>query len=133
MTIMSNRKISVSKGFTLLEVMIAIGILAIAMVMVIGLRNRAIDLNVYARDLTAASILAESKISEWELKGFPDPQETAGDFGELNPNFKWRVIVSPTPFDDLRELKVIVTWKRGSRDETLDLTTYLFPPMLAGG
>src|SRR6266478_3976157 len=119
MTIMSNRKISVSKGFTLLEVMIAIGILAIAMVMVLGLRNRAIDLNGYARGLTTASILAESKISEWELKGFPDPQETTGDFGELNPDFKWRVIVAPTPFDDLRELKVTITWKRGIRDETL--------------
>jgi general secretion pathway protein I len=133
MTIMSNRKISVPKGFTLLEVMIAIGILAIAMVMLIGLRNRAIDLNGYARDLTAASILAESKISEWELKGFPDAQEAAGVFDETNPDFKWRVVVSPTPFDDLRELTVIVTWRRGSRDESLDLTTYLFPPMLTGG
>ena len=136
MTIISNRKrtaASASKGFTLLEVMIAIGILAISMVMLIGLRNRAVDLNGYARDLTAASILAESKISEWELKGFPDPQEAAGGFDELNPDFTWRVAVSPTPFDDLRELKVTVTWKRGLRDETLDLTTYLFPPMLTGG
>jgi general secretion pathway protein I len=113
--------------------MIAIGILGIAMVMLIGLRNRAIDLNGYARDLTAASILAESKITEWELKGFPDPQEAAGGFDEPNTDFKWRVTVSPTPFDDLRELKVTVTWTRGSRDESLDLTTYLFPAMLAGG
>src|SRR5262245_60312411 len=125
------RLAAASKGFTLLEVMIAIGILGIAMVMLIGLRNREIDLNSYARDLTNASILAESKITEWELKNFPDPQEAAGDFDETNPEFKWRVIVSPTPFDDLRELKVIVTWKRGSRDEALDLTTYLFPAMLA--
>jgi len=113
--------------------MIAIGILAIAMVMVLGLRNRAIDLNGYARDLTTASILAEVKISEWELKGFPDPQETTGDFGEQNPDFKWRVIIAPTLFDDLRELKVTITWKRGIRDETLDLTTYLFQPFLIGG
>jgi general secretion pathway protein I len=136
MTITSKRKRrarTIPKGFTLLEVMIAIGILAIAMVMVLGLRNRAIDLNGYARDLTTASILAEAKISEWELKGFPDSQETIGDFGDLNPDFKWRVIVAPTPFDDLRELTVTVTWKRGIRDETLDVTTYLFQPLLTGG
>jgi general secretion pathway protein I len=121
-----------SKGFTLLEVMIAISILAIAMVVILGLRNRAIDLNGYARDLTTASLLAQSKMGEWELKSFPDPGETAGDFGKENPDFKWRVIITPTPFDDLRELKVIVSWKRGVRDETLDLTTYLFQPLLSG-
>jgi general secretion pathway protein I len=136
MTITSKRKRrakTTSRGFTLLEVMIAISILAIAMVVILGLRNRAIDLNGYARGLTTASLLAESKMSEWELKGFPDPGETTGDFGKDNPDFNWRVTVTPTPFDDLRELKVTVTWKRGVRDETLDLTTYLFQPLLSSG
>ena len=132
MTIMLKRERR-ARGFTLLEVMIAIGILGIAMVMVIGLRNRAIDLNGYARDLTTASFLAESKISEWELKGFPDPQEAAGDFGKQDPDFRWRVVIAPTPFDDLRELQVAITWRRGVREERLDLTTYLFQPLLAGG
>jgi len=136
MIITSKRKIktkALSEGFTLLEVMIAISILAIAMVVILGLRNRAIDLNGYARDLTAASLLAESKMGEWELKSFPDLGESVGEFGKENPDFKWRVIVTPTPFDDLRELEVIVTWKRGVRDEMLSLTTYFFQPLLSGG
>jgi len=136
MIITSNRKIktkALSEGFTLLEVMIAISILAIAMVVILGLRNRAIDLNGYARDLTTASLLAQSKMGEWELKGFPDTGETSGEFGKENPDFKWQVIVTPTPFDDLRELEVIVSWKRGIRDETLDLTTYVFQPLLSSG
>lgn len=112
-------------GFTLLEVMISIAIIAIAFVVLLGLRNNDISINEYSRNLTMASILAQRKISEIELGGFPDLGETGGDFGQEPPGFRWTEIVSPTPFDFAREIRVKVSWKSGGREDDVEFITYM--------
>lgn len=113
------------RGFTLLEVMISIAIIAIAFVVLLGLRNNDIAINEYSRNLTMASILAQRKISEIELGGFPDLGETGGDFGQELPGFRWTEIVSPTPFDFAREIRVKVSWKSGGREDDVEFITYM--------
>ncbi|MEK6577220.1 MAG: prepilin-type N-terminal cleavage/methylation domain-containing protein [Nitrospirota bacterium] len=112
-------------GFTLLEVMISIAIIAIAFVVLLGLRNNDIAINEYSRNLTMASILVQRKISEIELGGFPDLGETGGDFGQELPGFRWTEIVSPTPFDFAREIRVKVSWKSGGREDDVEFITYI--------
>ncbi|MFQ5456102.1 MAG: prepilin-type N-terminal cleavage/methylation domain-containing protein [Nitrospirota bacterium] len=112
-------------GFSLLEIMISIGILSILFVTLLGLRNRDIDINSYSRYLTSGTILARQKMAETELKGFPELGELSGDFGEEYPNFSWITMVSPTIFEPAREVNVTVNWKRGKKEESVTLTTYM--------
>ncbi|HBR50769.1 MAG TPA: hypothetical protein DEA71_11855, partial [Nitrospira sp.] len=56
-------------GFTLLEVLLAIALLAIALPVLLGLRNFDLDLQSRATELTAATLLAQEKLLEIELAG----------------------------------------------------------------
>lgn len=112
-------------GFTLLEVMLSMAIIAIVFVVLLGLKNSDIIINEYSQNLTIATILAQTKISETELMGFPELGEASGDFGEDYPGFRWREIVSPTPFDFAREVRVRISWRKGNGEEDVEFITYM--------
>jgi general secretion pathway protein I len=68
------------RGFTLLEVLIALAILALALPILLGLRNWDLDLHARAKELTAASILAQEKLIETELGTLLPIGESGGEF-----------------------------------------------------
>jgi general secretion pathway protein I len=91
-------------GFTLLEVMVALAILSVTLMAIADLAGNALRSHVYARDLSAATLLARSKMAEleeaYEDRGFKDFDETEeGDFdAEGHPEIKWRVeVLRPDP------------------------------------
>lgn len=90
-----------SRGFTLLEVIIAIAILAIALTSLFGSQSQSLSLAVEARFNVTASFLAQEKIAEYEagLREFVDDE---GDFGESFQGFTWRAEVQDA---DLAELE----------------------------
>ena len=63
------RTVADASGFTLLEVLLAIALLAIALPVLLGLRNFDLDLHARAGELTAATLLAQEKLIETELTG----------------------------------------------------------------
>ncbi len=84
-------------GFTLLEVMVALAILAMALMAIADLSGNALRNHAYASQLSQATLLARGKMAEleetYEDKGFRDFDESEeGDFAdEGHPEFKWRV------------------------------------------
>ena len=112
-------------GFTLLEVLVALAILSIALVVLLGLRNRDVALVDATRHLTVATALARMKVVEVGLEGFPELGESAGEFGEGYPEFHWQRVVSSTPFDYVREVRVSVAWSQNDR-ERVELVHYVF-------
>jgi general secretion pathway protein I len=145
------------RGFTLMEVLIALGILALALPILLGLRNWDLDLHARAKELTIATILAQEKLIEMEVgtslpSGIPVPSgtsiplgETRGEFqptplgsqataDETNrpSNYQWRRIVSPTPLPTVREVKFQVIWPRGTTEEMVEVSTYVFSTSSAG-
>jgi general secretion pathway protein I len=84
-------------AFTLLEVMVALTILAISLMALADLTGSALRNHAYARDLTVATLLARGKMAAleetYEDKGFTDFDESVeGDFADQGrPDFKWRV------------------------------------------
>lgn len=132
-----NRMIQ-AEGFTLLEVLLALGILALALPILLGLRNWDLDLYARADELTTATLLAQEKLLETELGKTIPFGETSGDFqgtplgfqsiGDITnraPNYRWKRIVIPTPLTLVREVKIQVLWPRGTTDEVLEVSTYV--------
>lgn len=84
-------------GFTLLEVMIAVGLLGAALTMVVVAQSTNAAKTTMARDLTVATMLARSKMGEIEIEirkeqSFDDLNEDcgSGDFSaEGYPRFRW--------------------------------------------
>ena len=127
------------RGFTLLEVMLAMAVLALALPILLGLRNRDVDVLDRSRTLTTATLLAQEKLFETELQPFPPIGEQRGAFtdpppgyqyntaGEDRaPGFRWARIVAPTPFEFVRDVRIRVSWLRGPVEESVELSSYVF-------
>jgi type II secretion system protein I len=82
-------------GFTLLEVMIAMAILAITLVALYQSQSQSVSMASDSRFLTTASLLAQNRMAEIDAV---DPRGVAsanGDFGDDYPGYTWRLEVSP--------------------------------------
>lgn len=113
------------RGFTLLEVVIALAILSLTLVVLLGLKNQDIRLATQAKEMTTATALARMKVVETEMAGFPELGEIEGDFSEDYPGYRWRQVISPTPFDYVREAQIVVSWG-GNEQNRVEMFKYLF-------
>jgi general secretion pathway protein I len=126
-------------GFTLLEVLIAIAILALALPVLLGLRNFDLDLHARAGDITAATLLAQEKLIEAEQSTVFPIGETSGDFrnppmgyqalGDITnraDKYRWKRIIATTPLNAVREIRIQILWQEGTSDEVLEVSTYVF-------
>lgn len=91
------------RGFTLLEVMVALAILASAMLAVSGVVGAALRNQVRARNLELATVLARAKMVQledhYEWKGFPatDASDEGSFDDEGHPEIAWRLeLVAPS-------------------------------------
>lgn len=92
-----------ARGFTLLEVMVALAILAVSLVAILGINGGTVRSHAYAKRLTVATMLARSKMVDLEThfyhEGFTSEFDQAmeGDFSEEGwKDFRWRAeIVVP--------------------------------------
>ena len=129
------------RGFTLFEVLIAMAILALAMPILLGLRNWDLDLHARAADITAATMLAQEKLIEAELSPVYPVGETSGDFRNPPPGYqvpfdiqeraeryRWKRIITTTPLPAVRDVKIQILWQQGASDEVLEASTYVFAP-----
>ena len=126
-----------SGGFSLLEVLVAFVILALALSVIMqifsgGLRNAAL-----ADDYSRAVLLAESRLAELSVQ--PLEGETRGEF---DGKYSWRSTIHPW-IDDagtlgagaqtlpvrLMEIKVVVAWgEEGGKPREIDLNTLQLAP-----
>ena len=90
------------EGFTLLEVMIAMAILAITLVTVYQSQSQSISMASSSRFLTTASLLAQGRMARIDAA---DPREVVsakGDFGEEFSDYAWQVEVG-----DVKEIPLL--------------------------
>lgn len=90
-----------SRGFTIIEVLIAMAILAIAMTALLGTQSRSVVQNDHARHLTVASILAHDQMLALQTRlmkdGFQvDTESDRGRFRERQyDGFEWEAVIEP--------------------------------------
>ena len=118
-----------STGFTLLEVMIAVAILAMVLVSLLGLKNRSMQDVMKAERITTATLLAKRMMTETLVKKPLLLSEDEGVFpedvyGVVYKDYRWKKTIFATPIPQVMEVRVAVLWKEGERDEMVELVSY---------
>ena len=109
-TVAERRGATGAAGFSLIEVIVALTIVAIAFVGLLGLHNRNIAMIARDQDLTRATLLARQFITEMEVvEQFPDTGTSRGEF-ENAPGFAWERDVQDTDLPTVRRVVVRVIW-----------------------
>ena len=111
-------------GFTLLEVMIALAILALVGVAFLRAQAGSIRLLDESNQISLATLLAREKMAELEGKGFPEAGKNSGTGREAYPALRWEQVVTTTELPAIRQALVRVLWKDGTRERTLELVAY---------
>jgi general secretion pathway protein I len=88
-----------SNGFTLLEVMVSVAIIAIVLVSIIRLQGQTISMNESIRFYTIAPLLADAKISEISLNPSNFDLSSSVDFGDEYPGYTWNVQIEEMKID----------------------------------
>ncbi len=97
-------------GFTLIEVMVALTVVAFAFVALLGLHNHNIALVARDQDLTRATLLARQLITEMEVvEGWPETGRARGEFANA-PGFVWEREVEDTELPTVRRVVLRVIW-----------------------
>ncbi len=115
------------KGFSLLEVMIALAIVAIALVTLLGLSNRTILVQDRVQKLTRATLLAQQLMSEQELRPASnlgwEPQEDV--FEAPFEEFRWEISYQDTLITKVKQVTVTVLWGAAEQNEMVELVSFV--------
>ena len=111
-------------GFTLLEVMVALGIMAIVLTSVYRLQAQTLSMSLESRFYAQAPLLARSALTRYEETARREQRPLAtdqGDFGREFPGYAWKITVDEAPSQtlgadisrDMKRIQVIVTLNGG--------------------
>lgn len=116
-------------GFTLLEVMIAVAILAITLTVIYGSQSQSLSLAAEAKFNTRAAFLLQQKLAELE-SGSIELRNDEGDYGDDYPGFRWKIEVDDVFFDvrelvvdpdrPLKRVTVEVSWENSPYSHSVD-------------
>jgi general secretion pathway protein I len=110
-------------GFTLLELMVALAVLAVGIVGLMRAVSQGSAATAQIRDVTTAMSLAQMKLEELANNVAEAPKESSGEFGEVAPGFSWRAAAEDTDVEGLKKIVVNVLWQRGNNTRTVSLET----------
>jgi general secretion pathway protein I len=106
-------------GFTLLEVMVALAIMAGVIMTLLGSVNYHLGLIANERDSTTLTLLARNRITELEQV----PAKGEGTFAPSHPELTWKADLLPTDHPGLQ--KLVVKVRRGSDGREVALVRYI--------
>lgn len=114
-------------GFTLLEIIICLGLLALVLVAVFHLQAQNLDLQSEAQFMTTATCLLQERLSRIQAQEKIDEGTNSGDFGQDYPDYTYTQEVSEVPDTEiLYRVKVSVILERDKARRDLWLETYLY-------
>jgi len=110
------------RGFTLLEVLVSLSILATTLLLAYQVLSGAIAAEERSERWTAASYLAETLVRE-ATSVFPDTGESEGKFAPPMDAYGWKRTVEETFHPDARVVHVVVRWTSDGREERVTFSS----------
>ncbi|MDH3352533.1 MAG: type II secretion system minor pseudopilin GspI [Gammaproteobacteria bacterium] len=120
------------KGFTLVEVMVALAIIALSLTAVAAKMGRMIDTSNSMRERTYASWIAQNKIAELRLANvIPEVTATSGEVDYANTIWRWRAVVSESGIENLFRVDVSISYEN---DDAVirTVTGFIGEPVIPG-
>lgn len=108
-----------SSGFTLLEVMVALAIMAGVILTLLGSVNYHLGIIASERDSTTMTLLARTRLAELEQA----PAKSEGTFAPSHPELSWKADLLPTDLPGLQ--KLVIRVKRTGESKEVVLVRYL--------
>ena len=97
-------------GFTLVEVMVALAIVALSLTAMAASMNTMIDNASTMRERTYASWIAQNKIAELRLAGeLPEVGTNSGELEYGGTQWSWRTVISETGVESFMRIDVTVS------------------------
>jgi general secretion pathway protein I len=115
------------RGFTLLEVLIAVAILATALAAVLRMNAMNQQALFESRLLTTASLLAASKCAELESAGLDKLAQGAGEFGGEYGDYGWQVEIQTIALKEARKMNLTVASKKSPTTHVTIERYYVIP------
>ncbi len=127
--------ISTQKGFTLLEILLAISILGVAITVIMQQFSAGLRIARTSQTYTTATIYAKQKLEELQVEEEMKEKEESGSFDD---GYYFRVSIMPYEeymgdeedeelFDHLPlemfRLESVVSWKEGEKEKSITLAT----------
>ncbi|NGY06310.1 type II secretion system minor pseudopilin GspI [Solimonas terrae] len=107
------------RGFTLIEILVAVAIVAIAMGAIIAGMARFVDNAAYLREKTIAVWVAHDRLAELELqREWPDVGKSNGETEMAGASWKWELEVQKTGDEHLRRVDVRVLAPEAAHGKT---------------
>ena len=122
-----------SKGFTLLEVLVAIAILGVGLTIIIELFSGGLRLGRASEEYTKAVNYARMKMEEIAIK---TTMKEGSEEGEFDDTFRWQVVVKKVdllpmenkadfkPPANFFQIQVDIFWKSGSKERSTRIESY---------
>ena len=129
------RRSLTTKAFTLVEVFVALSIMAIALVVLLRLQIVSITMLDRAERLSRAMLLANAKMAEVLSTRYPEIGTRGGSIEEEDSDIilHWQTTVSDVRLKELedaavsglRSVYVRVTWDEGRQQKLVQMVTYV--------
>ncbi len=127
------------QGFTLIEIMVSVAILSIGLVLILQGLTHSLNILRISQDNLKATLLAENKMAELEIKVKEGKEVFLEDLDEEfefeDMDCVWGIKFSPVEleieetfdrkYEDLNEVEAILSWKEGKRKGKVPLVTYM--------
>ncbi|MCP4040639.1 MAG: type II secretion system minor pseudopilin GspI [Gammaproteobacteria bacterium] len=115
-----------ARGFTLLEVLVALAVVAIALAAAVKAVGVNADNAAYLRDKTIAHWIALNRITEQQLlEEWPSPGTSSGTAAMAGNDWSWEVTVSETSDSDVRKIVAGVGYDTDPGSILTSVTGYL--------
>lgn len=117
-----------SRGFTLLEVLVALVIVGLGMIAVFEQLNQMLTTTARLRDKTFATWIAEDRITELQVNGqYPDVGERRDELEMARAEWTYTIKVSQIPGREMRRVDVTVSYADTPNDILAEVAGFVSP------